>query len=69
MSSVFKAIGGIFSSKMPKVKVPSMPDPESPAVKLAARRKVESRRKEGREGTIYTRSGGAYTGSNLAGTQ
>lgn len=69
MSKVFKAIGGIFSSKMPKIDVPSMPDPESAAAKLASRRKVESRRKEGREGTIYTRGGGAYTGSNLAGTQ
>lgn len=65
-----KSITSIFSApKMPEIKAPSMPDPGSAANKLAARRKIEGRRKEGRAGTIYTQgSGNAYSGANLGGT-
>lgn len=72
MGSVMKAIGSIFAPKTPKMSgaaamAPAMPDPESPALKLAARKKVEERRAKGREGTIYT--GGSYSNQNLGGTQ
>lgn len=64
MSGVLSAIGSIFKGpKLPKV--PSMPDPNSIVSKLAARKKIEARSKDGRAGTIYS---GAYTGSNLGGT-
>ena len=70
MSSVFKAIGKfvkqIVSPTMPKLPQVFMPDPGSAASKLAARRKLESRRGSGRESTIM--SGNAYSGLNLGGT-
>ena len=70
MSSVFKAIGkfvsSIFKPQMPNTPVMAMPDPGSAASKLAARRKLESRRGSGRESTIM--SGNAYSGLNLGGT-
>ncbi len=71
MGGVLKAVTSIFQApKVPKIKPVTMPDPASPASKVAARRKIESRRKDGRAGTIYTQnSSGAYAGSNLAGTQ
>jgi len=71
MSGIMSAIGGLFAPKvkMPEVKTPQMPDPENPALKLAAKRKMADRNKEGRAGTIFTSgSSGAYTGSNLAAT-
>jgi len=51
---------------MPKLPQVFMPDPGSAASKLAARRKLESRRGSGRESTIM--SGNAYSGLNLGGT-
>lgn len=72
MGKVIKAISGVIGKILPTAKMAAspiaaavMPDRESTAAKLAARRKVESRSKGGREGTIYS---GAYSGSNLAGT-
>jgi hypothetical protein len=70
MGKIFKAVGGLFGKlfsgpKMPKVETPAMPDRDSTTAKLAARKKIESRSKGGREGTIYS---GSYSGSNLAGT-
>lgn len=69
MGGIVSAISGMFAPKMPKIKTPSMPDPESPSLKMAAKKKVESRRKDGRAGTIFTSgSSGAYSGANLGGT-
>ena len=70
MGNIMKSIGQIFSPKIPSAKLPAlpaMPDPEAPALKIAARKKVEEKRTRGREGTIY--SGGSYSNQNLAGTQ
>ena len=71
MSSVTKAIGSIFSPKIPQItlpKTPALPDPDAFAAKKAARDKVEEQKKKrvGRDSTIYT--GKSYSGSNLAGT-
>lgn len=70
MSSVIKAVKkfvtNIFKPKIPEMPVIAMPDPGAPAAKLAARKKIDSRAKSGRESTIY--SGGAYGGLNLGGT-
>ncbi len=70
MGKIIKAVTGIFAApKMPEIKTPTMPDPGSAVAKVAARRKVEGRRKEGRAGTIYTsNSSGAYGSQNLGGT-
>lgn len=69
MGGIVSAISGMFAPKMPKIKTPPMPDPENPAIKVAAKKKVEARRKEGRAGTIFTAgSSGAYSGANLGGT-
>lgn len=69
MSKIFKAIGSIFSPKMPNLpKPPAMPDPGSTASKLAAQKKIASRNKGGRDSTIYTGQSGAYQGLNLGGT-
>ena len=70
MGKIMEAVTSIFKApKMPEIKPIRMPDPGAPAAKVAARRKIESRRKEGRAGTIYTQGGGgAYAGSNLGGT-
>lgn len=70
MGGVIKAITGIFKKpEMPKIEAPqmSMPDPKSFATQRAALEKTRKRAQRGREGTIYT--GGAYTGTNLGGTQ
>lgn len=70
MSGVMKAIGSIFSPKTvapPAAAVTRMPDPQDPQLAIAARKKVEDRRKNGRAGTIYT-SGSSYSGQNLGGT-
>lgn len=68
MGGVLKAVTGMFSA--PKIDTPKpkavAPDPESAAARLAAKKKVESRRRDGRSGTIYS---GAYGTQNLAGTQ
>lgn len=71
MSKAFKAIGGLISKlipmpQMPKIDIPAMPDPGSTMSRLAAQKKIASKSKSGREGTIY--SGGSYGGSNLGGT-
>ncbi len=70
MGKIVEAVTGMFKApEIPKIKPISMPDPGAPAAKIAAKRKIESRRKEGRAGTIYTQGGGgAYAGSNLGGT-
>jgi hypothetical protein len=69
MGKVFKTIGSLIAPKMPKPpETPVLPDPESVSAKLAARDKIESRKKDGRAGTIYTSSSGAYSNSNLGGT-
>jgi hypothetical protein len=66
MSKIVKAITKLFTPKIPKVVTPFMPDPGSAASKLAAQQKVENRKKNGRDSTIY--SGAAYGGQNLGGT-
>lgn len=71
MAKIFKAItgaiGGLF--KTPALpKAISMPDPGSTTAKLAAQKKLDAKRKGGREGTIYSQGGGAYQGINLGGT-
>lgn len=72
MSKIFKAItgaiGGLF--KTPAVPKPqAMPDPGSTTARLAAQKKLDEKRKGGRESTIYSQGGGgAYTGTNLGGT-
>jgi len=73
MSKIFKSItklvGGLF--KMPSVntqKAIAMPDPGSTTAKLAAQKKLDARRRGGRDSTIYSNQGGAYQGTNLAGT-
>ena len=69
MGQILKAISSIIMPKMPKIEMPSMPDPGSMAARLAATKKVAAKRMEGRAGTIYTQGGGGtYAGSNLAGT-
>lgn len=68
MAQIMKSLGAIFNPKTPKAPtLPMMPDPESPALKLAATKKIEAKRARGREGTIY--SSGSYSNQNLAGTQ
>lgn len=67
MSKVVKAVTSLFQKPtIPKLETPFMPDPGSASSKMAAQAKIAKRKKEGREGTIYT--GGAYSGSNLGGT-
>lgn len=69
MANVMKSIGQMISPTAKTAKLPTlpaMPDPEAPALKLAARKKVEERRARGREGTIY--SGGSYSNQSLGGT-
>lgn len=71
MSKIFKAltgaIGGLFSTpKLPKAL--AMPDPGSTTSKIAAQKKLDEKRKGGRDSTIYSNAGGAYTGTNLGGT-
>lgn len=44
---------------------PVLPDPEDPAAKLAAQKRLRDRAAGGRAGTIFT---GAYGGGNLSGT-
>lgn len=71
MSKVVKAITGVISKimpKVPKIQTPIMPDPGSAASKLAMTKRMNERKGRGREGTIYTGSGGAYGGLNLGGT-
>jgi hypothetical protein len=69
MGKIFKAIGSLFSpTKIPTLEAPSIPDPDSAASKIAAQGRVAKRKKEGRDGTIYSSSGGSYGGSNLGGT-
>lgn len=66
VKSLGSMIGGLFSApKIPKVSTPVMPDPNSTTAKLAAQKKVNERKKSGREGTIF---GGAYQNANLGGT-
>jgi hypothetical protein len=66
MGSIVKAITGIFKTpKMPKIETPVMPDPGSTTAKIAATKKIQERKKSGREGTIF---GGAYQNANLGGT-
>jgi hypothetical protein len=67
MGSILKGVKSLFAP--PKITTPpvSMPDPEAPAAKIAARKKIDEARMRGREGTIYTNS--AYSKSNLGGTQ
>lgn len=72
MTNVLKAIGSIMPSpSMPKAPksggMAAMPDPGSAAAKIAAREKVEEKRKRGRQGTIYT--GQSYSNQSLGGTQ
>lgn len=70
MSSVFKAISkfvkSVVSPKIPEIAPMFMPDPGAAGAKAAARKKMDEKKKSGREGTIY--SGGAYGGLNLGGT-
>lgn len=54
MGGIVSAISGMFAPKMPKIKTPPMPDPENPALKMAAKKKIEARRGDGRAGTIFT---------------
>lgn len=67
MAKIFKSIMSIFSPAAMVAKTVSMPDPGSATAKIAATKKVQERKKSGREGTIFT-GGGAYTGANLGGT-
>jgi len=68
MSKAFKAIGSIFTPKMPKIATARMPDPGSFASTLAAREEIADRTKKrgGRDSTILTRT--VYSGNNLGGT-
>lgn len=70
MGGILSAVGGLFAPKvkMPEVKTPNMPDPESPSLKLAAQRKIEARRKDGRAGTMLSQGPGVFSGRNLGGT-
>ena len=69
MGKVFKSISSLVAPKMPRPQpTPALPDPESVSARLAAREKIDRRKKDGRAGTIYTNSSGAYGGNNLAGT-
>jgi hypothetical protein len=66
MSGAIKAIGSLFKApKVEKQELPPMPDPESPAAKLEAVKKLRRRAQGGREGTIYS---GAYSNQALGGT-
>lgn len=67
--SIGKAIGGLFGGPKaaPKQAIPAsprMPDPESPAAKLAAKKKVQARTEKGRSGTIYS----DFSNQRLGGT-
>lgn len=79
MSGALKTIGSIFSPalavgnalfggktpKPEKVAPPApLPDLESPAARLAAKKKIEAKSGGGRAGTIY----GSYSQNNLGGT-
>lgn len=71
MSGVVKAIGSIFAPKTVQPATPTiarMPDPQDPAALLAARKKIDAKRQNGRAGTIYTNGSGSYGNSNLGGT-
>lgn len=65
MGKILKAVTSIFKApKMPEVPTLKMPDAESPAAKLAARKKVMSRG-GGRDATIYSQQ--TYGNSRLGG--
>ena len=67
VKSITSVIGGLFKTpKIPKISAPVLPDPNSTTAKIAATKKIQERKKAGREGTIF---GGAYNNLNLGGTQ
>ena len=68
MAKAIKAIGSIFTPKMPKIATARMPDPGSFASTLAARDAIAEKKKQrgGRDSTILTRT--VYSGNNLGGT-
>lgn len=66
MSAAKNLFKSLFSApKAEKQIIPTMPDPESPAAKLEAVKKLRKRSQSGREGTIYS---GVYGNQNLGGT-
>lgn len=65
IKSIGSSIGDMFKKpEMPKVETPVMPDPNSEAAKLAAKKRVQARQRGGRQGTIFS----DYSNSNLGAT-